>query len=178
MTIEGEGSFAQYETNLQTSLKLTQSNFSGVLLVDSELIKHTLQKGSTLTKPFTTYNLPFSQWEYTSSLLIIANFNPDLSKQAQEVIFSRKTAKVSDPSITFNTTPIARTACQKHLGLYLDEKLNFHDDINAKILKANKGIGIIKRLSNEYPSQKVPFNYLQIFHKTTSWLLWHHLWPT
>ena len=36
----------------------------------------------------------------------------------------------------------------KHLGLHLDEKLNVHDHINAKILKANKGIGIIKRLSN------------------------------
>ena len=76
------------------------------------------------------------------------NFNRDLSKQAHEVIFSRKTAKVSHPSITFNTAPVARKACQKHLGLYLDEKLNFHDHINAKILKANKGIGIIKRLSN------------------------------
>ena len=91
------------------------------------------------------------------------NFNPDLSKQAQEVIFSIKIVKVSHPSITFNTAPVACTACQKHLGLYLDKKINFHDHINAKILKANKGIGIIK-----YPSQKVPFNYLQIFHKTTS----------
>ena len=59
-------------------------------------------------------------------------FNPDLSKQAQEVIFPRKIAKVSHPSITFNTAPVARTACQKHLGLYLDEKLNFHDHINGK----------------------------------------------
>ena len=58
LTIEGPGSFALYETNLQTSLKLTQSNFSGELLVDSELIKQTLQKGSTLTKPFTTFLFP------------------------------------------------------------------------------------------------------------------------
>ena len=48
------------------------------------------------------------------------NFNPDLTKQAQEVICSRKTVKVSHPSITFNTLPVARTTCQKHLGLYLD----------------------------------------------------------
>ena len=81
--------------------------------------------------------------------------HPDLSKQAQEVIFSRKTVKVSHPSITFNTVPVARTACQKHLGLYLDEKLNFHDHINAKILKANKGIGIIKRLSNTFPRKSL-----------------------
>ena len=47
------------------------------------------------------------------------NFNPDLSKQAQEVIFSTKTVKVSHPSITFNTAPVARTACQKHLAYTL-----------------------------------------------------------
>ena len=88
-----------------------------------------------------------SHWAYKWKM----NFNPDLSKQAQEVIFSRKTVKVSHPSITFNTAPVARTACQKHLGLYLDEKLNFHDHIYAKIFKANKGIGIIKRLSNTLP---------------------------
>ena len=88
-----------------------------------------------------------SHWAYKWKM----NFNPDLSKQAQEVIFSRKTVKVSHPSITFNTVPVARTACQKHLGLHLDEKLNFHDHINAKILKANKRIGIIKRLSNTLP---------------------------
>ena len=27
------------------------------------------------------------------------------------------------------------------------------------------------KIAFEYPSQKLPFNYLQIFHKTTSWLL-------
>ena len=42
-------------------------------------------------------------------------------------LFSRKTVTVSHPSISFNTVPVARTACQKQLGLYLDEKLNFHD---------------------------------------------------
>ena len=39
----------------------------------------------------------------------------------------------------------------KHLGLYLDGKLNFHDHINVKILNANKEIETIKRLSNTLP---------------------------
>ena len=76
------------------------------------------------------------------------NFNRDPSKQSQEVIFCRKTVKVSQPSITINTAPVVHTAWPKHLGLYLDEKLNVHDHINAKNLKANKGIGIKKRLSS------------------------------
>ena len=83
------------------------------------------------------------------------NFNPELSKQAQEVIFFRKTVKVCHPSIAFNIAPVARTACQKHLGWYVDEKLNFHGHINSKILKANKGIGIIKSLSNTLPRKSL-----------------------
>ena len=34
-------------------------------------------------------------------------FNPDLSKKAQEVMFSRKTNKISDPTTTFNTALVA-----------------------------------------------------------------------
>ena len=71
-------------------------------------------------------------------------FNPDLSKQAQEVIFSRKTNKINHPTTTFNTIPVARTPYQKHLGLYLDEKLNFNHHINVKISKANKGLESLK----------------------------------
>ena len=82
-------------------------------------------------------------------------FNPDLSKQAQKVIFSRKTNKVSHPTTTFNTVPVAYTSCQKHLGLHLDEKLNFSQHINIKISKANKGIGIIKRLSHILPRKSL-----------------------
>ena len=88
-----------------------------------------------------------SDWAYKWKMI----FNPDLSKQAQEVIFSRKTNKISHPTTTFNTVPVARTSCQKHLGLYLDEKLNFSQHINIKISKANKGIRIIKSLSHILP---------------------------
>ena len=74
-----------------------------------------------------------SCWAYKWKM----TFNHDLSKQAKEVIFSRKTVKVSRPSVTFNTVPAARTTSQKYLGLYLDKKLSFYDHINAKISKAN-----------------------------------------
>ena len=52
-------------------------------------------------------------------------FNPDISKQAQDVAFSRKPDKVNRLPLTFNVIPVAETSHQKHLGLYLDEKLNF-----------------------------------------------------
>ena len=82
-------------------------------------------------------------------------FNPDLYKEAQEVIFSSRTNKISHPTTTFNTVPVARTSCQKHLGLHLDEKLNFSQHINIKISKANKGIGIIERLSHILPRKSL-----------------------
>ena len=78
-------------------------------------------------------------------------FNPDLNKQAQEVIFSRKTTKSSYPQVFFNDIPVSCLSFQKHLGIYLDEKFNFNHHIGEKITKAMKGIGVIKRLSKMLP---------------------------
>ena len=47
-----------------------------------------------------------------------------ISKQDQEVVFSRKIDKAKHMPLTFNAIPVAQTIHQKHLGLYLDEKLN------------------------------------------------------
>ena len=85
-----------------------------------------------------------SDWVYKWKMI----FNQDLSNQAQEVIFFRKTYKINHPITTFNTIPVAHTPYQKHQGLYLDEKLNFNHHINVKISKANKGTGINKSLSH------------------------------
>ena len=52
------------------------------------------------------------------------NFNPDISKQANEVAFSRKTNKVSHRSLTFDNMPVAQTNSQKHLGMQIDNTLN------------------------------------------------------
>ena len=79
------------------------------------------------------------------------SFNPDISKQAQEVIFSRKAIKASHPAVFFNDIPVARCLTHKHLGMYLDEKLNFGNHITEKIAKANKGIGVIKKLHDVLP---------------------------
>ena len=78
-------------------------------------------------------------------------FNPDKSKQAQEVIFSHKTQRVMYPPAIFNNMPVFHSSCQKHLGIYLDEKLNFSNHIKEKISKANKGIGILRKLYNVLP---------------------------
>ena len=78
------------------------------------------------------------------------SLNPDLSKQAQEVMFSQKKLSqklpVYHPVVTFNNSPVAGTPCQKHLGLYLHEKLSFSHHIRERKYKACKGIGIIRKL--------------------------------
>ena len=51
-------------------------------------------------------------------------FNPHLTKQAQEVMFSRNTKKLLHVSLSFNVS-LWNSMSQKHLGLTLDEKLNF-----------------------------------------------------
>ena len=71
--------------------------------------------------------------------------NPDLTKQAQEVIFSRKNIKTDHLLVYFNEAPVGHTTCQKHLFMHLDEKLNFNH-INKKIAKANNSIGVICKL--------------------------------
>ena len=67
-------------------------------------------------------------------------------KQATEVIFSRKRKPTNHASLYFNGSPVASVPFHKHLGLILDEKLPFDSHLNEKISKANKGIGLIKRL--------------------------------
>ena len=50
-------------------------------------------------------------------------FNPDVSKQAQGVIFSKRAQKLFHPTVLFNNIPVKRSTVQKHLGVYLDENL-------------------------------------------------------
>ena len=53
------------------------------------------------------------------------SFNPEVAKQAQEVVFSCKSQKVNHPKVNSNNSPAIQSSSQKHLGIHLDEKLNF-----------------------------------------------------
>ena len=59
--------------------------------------------------------------------------------------------KSSHPQVFFNDIPVSHVSFEKHLGIYLDEKLNFNYHIKEKMTKAMKGIGVIKRLSKMLP---------------------------
>ena len=57
-----------------------------------------------------------SNWAFQCKM----SFNPDSSKQAQEVIFSRKIQKTGHPSIRFNNKSLKQVPSRKHLELTLD----------------------------------------------------------
>ena len=86
-----------------------------------------------------------SQWPYRWKI----SFNSDVSKQAQEVIFSRQKNIGNHPAVFFNNLPINRS--QKHLGLLLDEKLNFSEHINEKLKKVTKSINLLRKLNLTLP---------------------------
>ena len=78
-------------------------------------------------------------------------FNPDLTKQATEVIFSTKTNPNVHPPLMFNNIPVKRVDEHKHLGIILDKKLSFTSHVNSKLTIARKGIGSILRLRKYLP---------------------------
>ena len=80
------------------------------------------------------------------------SFTPDISKQAQEVIFSWKSHKFTYPSVFFNNSAIVTASNQKLLGVYVDEKPNFNEYFEEKIARTSKGISLIEKLQNKLPS--------------------------
>ena len=53
------------------------------------------------------------------------SFNPDKNKQAQEAVFLKKQLKADHDPLLLINMPVYWVPVQKHLGLFLDEKLNF-----------------------------------------------------
>ena len=79
------------------------------------------------------------------------SFNPDPTKQAQEVIFSRKTTKKIYPKIFFNNIPVSKADSQKHLGLHLYSKLSFDIHIKTILTKVNRTTGLLRKLQQVLP---------------------------
>ena len=81
-------------------------------------------------------------------------FNPDKNKQAVQVIFSQKKEAAAHPPVFLNGSEVVVKAEHKHLGMILDSKLSCQSHVRKAIVKARKGIGIIRFLSR-YVSRDV-----------------------
>ena len=62
-----------------------------------------------------------NDWAYQWKM----SFNPDLFKQAQGVLFSRKIKSQNHPCLHFNNNPVNQAPLQNHLGMCPDPKLDF-----------------------------------------------------
>ena len=81
------------------------------------------------------------------------SFNPDPSKQAQEVIFSCKIEKPNHPELISINILVNQTPYQKYLGMFLVDKLHFSVDLKYITNKINKSIGLLHKLHFILPRQ-------------------------
>ena len=86
--------------------------------------------------------LQIRSWAYQWKM----SFNHDPSRQAQEVIFSRKIKKPNHPELILNNISVNPTSYQRHLGMFLDNKLNFREHLKDITNKVNKSIGLLRKL--------------------------------
>ena len=92
-------------------------------------------------------------------------FNLDSSKQAQEIVLSRKRRATNHGSISFNNMIIKRKNALKHLGLLLDVRLNFVEHISAQIKNANKVYKCSKKTLS-FSTASISINFLKIICST------------
>ena len=90
------------------------------------------------------------------------SFNPDPSKQAVEVYFSRRTVSLTSPPLIFGNSSVSNCDYHKHLGLLLDNKLVFDRHLREHISKANKGVGLLKRLRKFLPRDSLLTTIMEI----------------
>ena len=134
--------FLIYINDLPDNIRSTCKIFAD----DTSLFSHVLDKDTSQDE--LNYDLQkVSDWAFQWKM----QFNPDPKKQAQEVIFSKKAESNNSLPLTFNKTEVRTCQSQKHLGLVLDERLNFTEHIDSKTSKCDKLIGIIKKLPISFP---------------------------
>ena len=79
------------------------------------------------------------------------SFNPDPTKQAQEVIFSRKLKNIFHHPLVCNNPNISSCKSQKHLGILLDSKLTFEEHYKTILNKTNRTVGLFRKLQSLQP---------------------------
>ena len=88
------------------------------------------------------------------------SFIPNINKQEEKVIFSCKLQKSNHPSLMLNSTTVTQSEIQKHLGMFLDSKLNFKEHIQNVLSKVSRIIALLRK------PQKSLQRLLLIFYKS------------
>ena len=117
------------------------------LFADDTSLFSAVHNANTTPKELNNDLVKISRWAYQWKM----RFNPDPSKQAHKVIFSRKTKKEYHPSLAFNNNNVSETNSQKHQGVVLNNHLSFEDHLKMILNKVNKTIGLLCKLHNILP---------------------------
>ena len=59
--------------------------------------------------------------------------------------------KTNNPTLIFNDNPVHQVALQKHLGMFLDCKLNFGEHLKTIVNKINNTLGLLRKFHNFLP---------------------------
>ena len=90
------------------------------------------------------------------------SFNPDPSKQVQEIIFSRKLKKVPRPRLVFNNVNVSQCKSQKHPDIILDSKLIFEEHYKTALSKKTQNYRTLTS-TPKFAAKRSINNYLQRF---------------
>ena len=136
-SILGRLLFLIYVNDLSTGLSSNRRLFA-----DDTSLFLVVHDRNTSADEFNNDLLQIRSWAYQWKI----GFNPDPSKEAQEVIFSRKIKKPNHPELIFNNILVNQISYQRHLGMFLDNKLIFGDYLKYITNKDNKSIGLLRKL--------------------------------
>ena len=110
---------------------------------------------ATLNKDLELINNWAFQWDM--------QFNPDRNKQAQELYFSKTADKEKSLDFTFNKNNVASFTSVKHLGMFLDSRINFNEHVQSKMNKCCTIIGLIKKLLIHLPREVISETYPRLW---------------
>ena len=69
--------------------------------------------------------------------------------------FNYDSLKEAHPTLVLNDNLVHQVALQKHLGMFLDDKLNFEEHLKTIVNKINKTIGLLRKLTSEFLTKKI-----------------------
>ena len=156
LQLEGckQGSINGYPLGLTTNVKLFADDTSLFSVVNNASVSAS-RLNSDLVK--------IGNWAFNWEM----SFNPDHTKQAKEVIFSKKKIiPATHPSLFFNNSLIEQDTTQKHLTLTLDHKLTFQCHVKEKIKKRHGRDWSSSKTTIYFTSNNLT-DYLQIVYETT-----------
>ena len=88
-----------------------------------------------------------SEWAFQWKM----KFNPDHTKQTQEIIFSKKEA--------ISIHPVVSTATRKPLGMILDSRLSYKNHLQSVFSRVNKIIGLLRKVQPTLPKKSLETIY-------------------